>query len=212
MGNKRLHTLDTLRTALQKLLLTHPWDDVSVQMIAEAGEVSVGTFYNYFDCRHEALMDLKAELTNVLKGDLIFLLKTYAYSSEKLTILIKYFTLLSNSESTWSYYLYSGSAYSDRLDNGIKDILTCLILEGVKQKRMDVSDVDQAVHFIEAGLFSHAKRGVNQIDSLIDLVLIMLGVSTEERQQVFSIVCPITPLSQLPMSILTSSRPEAIYE
>ncbi|WP_191603244.1 TetR/AcrR family transcriptional regulator [Marinomonas algicola] len=186
-----------------------------MQMITQKMGVSVGTFYNYFDCRYDALTDLKSELTQVFKNDLDILLNTYAYSTEKITILIKYLIMQSNDDSTWSNYLYSGNAYSERLNQGIKDILISIITEGEKQKIMQVDAVNCAIDFIEVGLFFHVKNALvngEESHSFIDLVLILLGVTKENREKVIDIICPITPLSQLPMSFLTINQFEDVYE
>lgn len=217
MGKKRIKTLESLRFSLQSLLLKYSWEDISVQMITQEMGVSVGTFYNYFDFRNDALTDLRYELTRVLKSDLEILLRTYDSATEKIVILIKYLILQANEESTWSNYLYSGIAYSERLDNGIKDILKRLILEGEKQNIIAVEAIDCAVDFIEVGLFFHVKSALLNVrdkanHEFIDLVLILLGVSEDNREKVLDMVCPITPLSRLPMSFLTLSQFEDEYE
>jgi len=214
LNKKRFNTLNNLRYSLQTQLLALPWDVISVQQISKEANVSVGTFYNYFCSKDEALTDLKAELTRVLKNDLLSLLGTYPSAIDKITITVKYFLALSHEGSTWSNYLYSGYSFSDRLLHGIQDILLILILEGKEEGVITDVDVSYAVAFIESGVFLFSKSKTQRDNSdakVVDLVLRMLSIPLEERNKVLNIACPVTPLMPLPIPILSTSDSENIY-
>ena len=68
---KKRETRRALRTAALNLALDRGPDQVSVEEIADAADVSVRTFFNYFSSKEEALVtwdaDLRAELAEAVR-------------------------------------------------------------------------------------------------------------------------------------------------
>ncbi len=211
MNKKRLNTLNSLRYSLQTQLLTQRWSDISVQLISKEAKVSIGTFYNYFDSKEDALDDLKIKLTSILKNDLLSLLATYSSAIDKIVITVKYFMLISSSGSTWSNYLFNGSSFIDRLSNGIQDILNTLIREGIEEGNVEPLDIPHVIEYIESGIFSFSRNSLSMSckdDVVVDLVLRTLDVPANQRCKVLTMACPVTPL--MPLPILNISNSESI--
>src|SRR5919112_4612452 len=55
---KKLQTHRALSTAARELALARGLDGVTVEDIADAADVSVRTFFNYFSCKEEALVGI----------------------------------------------------------------------------------------------------------------------------------------------------------
>jgi AcrR family transcriptional regulator len=55
---KKLETHRALSTAARELALAHGLDGLTVEEIADAADVSVRTFFNYFSCKEEALVGI----------------------------------------------------------------------------------------------------------------------------------------------------------
>jgi AcrR family transcriptional regulator len=53
---KKLATHNALRTAALELSLTHGVDNVTIEQIADAADVSVRTFFNYFSSKEQAVV------------------------------------------------------------------------------------------------------------------------------------------------------------
>ena len=64
---KRVITQDRLRSAVQNLLLETDWSEITVQHVSANAGVSIGTFYNYYDSKDEALADVRQSLSLVIK-------------------------------------------------------------------------------------------------------------------------------------------------
>ncbi|MEP7022005.1 MAG: TetR/AcrR family transcriptional regulator [Pseudonocardiales bacterium] len=55
---KKSDTRDALRIAALRLALEHGYDNVTIEAITEAADVSVRTFFNYFDSKEDAVLGL----------------------------------------------------------------------------------------------------------------------------------------------------------
>ena len=210
LTSKRDLTLDNLRIALQRLMLLSDWEDISVQHIAHEADVSIGTFYNYFDSKELALQDVRAILSDVIQRDLALLLKTQSDPSVQITYVIKYLYSLYDSQASWARYLYGGHQFSDRLDNGLSKILLPIIYAGLSEKSFTLSDITAGICFIESGIFAMIKTNsatplsFAQAAALAaEFTLKVLGVEEGKINTLVTLECPSTPIAELPISALS---------
>jgi len=209
-SSKRELTLDKLRVSAQTLILQSKWDEVGVQDIAKMANVSIGTFYNYFENKDAALDDLKKTLSVVLYRDLNALLKVVVEPLDQLTLLIKYFFELINTKNVWARYLLGGTEFSDRLEPSLSRSL-CPILQAGRNKGIFSVEVNRVVmEFIEKGLYGLLRQALEQQNNATDianhcteLTLKMVGVPPRIAKQTSRRICPCTPLYALPISILS---------
>jgi AcrR family transcriptional regulator len=67
---KKLQTHEALVTAARELALAHGLDRLTVEEIADAADVSVRTFFNYFSCKEEALVGVEPAVLEELGAEL----------------------------------------------------------------------------------------------------------------------------------------------
>src|SRR5215211_2531700 len=67
---KKLETHRALATAARELALAHGLDGLTVEEIADAADVSVRTFFNYFSCKEEALVGVEPTVLDELGAEL----------------------------------------------------------------------------------------------------------------------------------------------
>src|SRR5829696_2539143 len=67
---KKLETYRALATAARELALAHGLDGLTVEEIADAADVSVRTFFNYFSCKEEALVGVEPAVLDELGAEL----------------------------------------------------------------------------------------------------------------------------------------------
>ena len=68
---KKLATHRALATAARELALERGLDGVTVEEIADAADVSVRTFFNYFSCKEEALVGIDPGVLDELGAQLV---------------------------------------------------------------------------------------------------------------------------------------------
>jgi AcrR family transcriptional regulator len=215
---KRELTLDRLRMSAQTMILQSNWNEVGVQDIAKLANVSIGTFYNYFDSKDAALDDLKKVLSDVLYHDLDALLKVEMDPVSQLTLLIKYFFELANSKAVWAQYILGGTEFSDRLEPGVDQLLSPILQAG-KAKGLFSIEVDEVVvDFVEKGMFGLLRQALENQDrgqeiavSCAELVLRLVGVPPTISKDAAKKVCPCTPLYTLPVSVLSLNQTKNDY-
>lgn len=208
--SKRSHTLDKLRSATQEMILDREWSQVSVQDIAQHANVSIGTFYNYFDSKDTALMDVRKVLSDVLFRDLDLLLSTHEAVDKRLTLLVKYFINLTIAKPKWASYLYGGNSFKERLEGGIHNALSAILIEGVSKRVFKLNDIDITAEFIESGLFFIIRnRYLTQqpldsrfMNEVANICLNSVGIQLNDIAQLSLLECPVTPLTPLPISTL----------
>jgi AcrR family transcriptional regulator len=69
-ARKKLETWRALAHAARELTAARGLEAVTVEDIADAADVSVRTFFNYFSCKEEAIVGLEPELLAALGADL----------------------------------------------------------------------------------------------------------------------------------------------
>lgn len=216
---KRMITQDRLRSAVQELLLATDWSAITVQHVAERAGVSIGTFYNYYDCKDDALNDVRQCLSLMIKKDLNILLSTQADVAGRISLLLKYFINIVNAKPTWANYFYRAEGFSERIDGGVVALLEPLILEEAVRKQQPFYDAKMTASFIENGLFAllkhyhHNQETVPETDAthMSTLALSSIGVGGEVLAKAAKMLCPITPLAPLPQSIYELERTQAGY-
>ncbi|TDO96780.1 TetR/AcrR family transcriptional regulator [Marinomonas balearica] len=216
--NKRTLTHNRLRTAVQKMVLGSKWQEVTVQDIAKDADVSIGTFYNYYDSKDEALKDVRQCLSELLFKDISILVNTQSNAIEKLAILFKYFATLVSSKPSWADYLFRGAAFDERLEGGLQSLIIPMLLEGSKDNVFRVDNVKLAASFLEQGAFPIIKKAYEDGLTLNDkdiaviakLILSTVGVAEDQLDTVSNQICPVTPLAPLPVSILNYARQTTI--
>ena len=67
---KKLETHRALSTAARELALAQGLDGLTVEEIADAADVSVRTFFNYFSCKEEALVGVEPDVLAELGAEL----------------------------------------------------------------------------------------------------------------------------------------------
>jgi len=67
---KKLETHRALSTAARELALASGLDGLTVEEIADAADVSVRTFFNYFSCKEEALVGVEPAVLDELGAEL----------------------------------------------------------------------------------------------------------------------------------------------
>ena len=67
---KKLETHRALSTAARELALAKGLDGLTVEAIADAADVSVRTFFNYFSCKEEALVGIEPAVLDELGAEL----------------------------------------------------------------------------------------------------------------------------------------------
>src|ERR687889_1943602 len=67
---KKLQTHRALATAARELALARGLDHLTVEEIADAADVSVRTFFNYFSCKEEALVGVEPAVLEELGAEL----------------------------------------------------------------------------------------------------------------------------------------------
>ena len=67
---KKLETHRALSTAARELALARGLDGLTVEEIADAADVSVRTFFNYFSCKEEALVGVEPAVLDELGAQL----------------------------------------------------------------------------------------------------------------------------------------------
>src|SRR5918997_1727322 len=67
---KKLETHRALSTAARELALARGLDRLTVEDIADAADVSVRTFFNYFSCKEEALVGVEPAVLDELGAEL----------------------------------------------------------------------------------------------------------------------------------------------
>ncbi|MFD1384061.1 TetR/AcrR family transcriptional regulator [Rhodanobacter aciditrophus] len=216
---KRLITHDRLRTSVQNLLLETNWREITVQHVAEQAGVSIGTFYNYYDSKDEALRDVRNCLSEMIKKDVFILLNTQPGVENRISILIKYFINILNTKPTWANYFYRADCFSERLDGGLVALLEPLILESALFQKSHFTDANIAARFVENGLFPllksyhHKSQTVPEEEAtqIVVLALSAMGLIGDSLNSASSLVCPLTPLNPLPQSIFELERAQAGY-
>ena len=132
---KRVITQDRLRSAVQNLLLETDWSEITVQHVSANAGVSIGTFYNYYDSKDEALADVRQSLSLVIKKDLNSLISTQTSVEARISLLLKYFVNVLNTKPTWANYFYKADNFSERLEGGLASLLEPLVLESILSQK-----------------------------------------------------------------------------
>ena len=215
---KRDTTFDQLRMSVQKLLLQQRWEDISIQQIASDSQVSIGTFYNYYASKEEALIDVKEVLSRILVNDVKSLCRTFEAPYQKVALMIKYFFSILENHPDWAKYLFVGNAFSDRLDQGLESLLKPVIEAGIEQGQFHCQDIKTIICFIENGVFSLIKAHYEQELTYAEaskisteLTLTLLGLDVSLKRQATQLQCPLTPIVSLPISILSRLDLEESY-
>jgi Bacterial regulatory proteins, tetR family. len=201
------------------MVLGSKWQEITVQDIAKYADVSIGTFYNYYDSKDEALKDVRQCLSDLLFKDVSILVNTQSNAIEKLAILFKYFATLVESKPSWADYLFRGAAFEERLEGGLQSLIIPMLLEGSKEGLFRVDNVKLAAAFLEQGAFPILKKAYEESSALSDkdmsviakLILSTVGVSESRLDSASTQVCPVTPLAPLPISILSYEHQAAGY-
>lgn len=208
--SKRELTMDKLRLSVQSMILQSTWSEVGVQDIAQMANVSIGTFYNYFESKDAALEDLKKVLSQVLYQDLNAVIKTESDPIDQLTLLIKYFFKLIEDKHVWAKYLLGGASFSERLEPSVSHIIYPILQAGCEKESFLVQINSVVIELIEKGLFGllcqalMQKNTPDDVDSqCAELILKMVGVPPLLAQKTAQRTCPCTPLSLLPVSALS---------
>lgn len=216
---KRLITQDRLRSSVQLLLLETDWRDITVQHVAERAGVSIGTFYNYYDSKDDALSDVRNCLSLLIKKDLNILLSTSVGVENRISLLLKYFVNILNAKPSWANYFYRADGFADRIEGGLASLLEPLILESALFQKSHFNDARIAALFIENGLFPLLKgyhgKGLAVPDEaatqIVVLALSSMGLKDEKLMSAAELVCPVTPLPSLPQSIFELEKTQAGY-
>lgn len=215
---KRELTLDRLRMSVQTMILQSDWNEIGVQDIAKLANVSIGTFYNYFESKDAALEDLKSVLSEVLYRDLDMLVQNESDPVLQLTLLVKYFFGLAESGDVWSRYTFGGNHFSDRLKPGLKSKLLPILYAGRANGAFKIQDVEVCLSFLDQGLFgllwqtAHKDgTGAGNAVSTAELCLRLVGVDASIAAKAAQIVCPRTPLCSLPVSPLKLNQIRVDY-
>lgn len=216
---KRLITHDRLRISVQNLLLETNWREITVQHVAEQAGVSIGTFYNYYDSKDDALRDVRTCLSEMIKKDVFVLLNTQSGVENRISILIKYFINVLNTKPTWANYFFRADAFSERLDGGLVALLEPLILESSLFQKSHFTDANIAARFVENGLFpllkSYHQRSetvpAEEATQIVVLALSAMGLIGDSLNSASELVCPLTPLNPLPQSIFELEKAQAGY-
>ncbi|RDL45926.1 hypothetical protein DN730_02430 [Marinomonas piezotolerans] len=219
LPKKRQLTHDRLRTSVQRLLLETDWTDITVQHVSSQAGVSIGTFYNYYDSKDDALRDVRTCLTELVKKDILLVLNTQAEVESRISILIKYFINILNSQSTWANYFYRAESFADRLDGGLVSLLEPLILESALFQKSHFKDAKIAAQFVENGIYPllknyHDKNQVVPESESVQIVILALsamGLIGSSLDSAAKVVCPMTPLASLPQSIYELENTKAGY-
>ncbi|SBS31704.1 Bacterial regulatory proteins, tetR family [Marinomonas aquimarina] len=214
---KRVLTQDRLRTAVQNLLLETDWTEITVQDVSSNAGVSIGTFYNYYDSKDEALADVRACLSALIKKDLNSLLVTQSQVECRISLLLKYFVNILNAKPSWANYFYRAESFSERLDGGLVALLEPLVLEGMLSNKGHSQNAKITAFFIENGFFPLLKQyhvngtSVPEEDAtqMVVLALLAMGLSGDRLAQASALVCPVTPIAALPQSIFELEKAQA---
>lgn len=214
---KRVITQDRLRSAVQNLLLETDWSEITVQHVSACAGVSIGTFYNYYDSKDEALADVRACLSTLIKKDLNSLLLTQTKVECRISMLLKYFVNILNAKPSWANYFYRAENLSVRLDGGLVALLEPLVLEGMLTNKGRVQNAKITASFIENGFFPllkqyHANSTTlpeHEATQIVVLALSAMGLAGDQLDQAAGLVCPVTPLASLPQSIFELERAQA---
>lgn len=214
---KRVLTQDRLRSAVQNLLLETDWTEITVQDVSASAGVSIGTFYNYYDSKDEALADVRACLSALITKDLNSLLLTQSRVECRISLLLKYFVNILNAKPTWANYFYRADNFSERLDGGLVALLEPLVLEDMMSNNGRSNNARITASFIENGLFPLLKQYHANVAPLPDveasqivlLALSSMGLNGDQLEQASSLVCPVTPLAALPQSIFELEKAQA---
>lgn len=206
---KRVITQDRLRSAVQNLLLETDWSEITVQHVSANAGVSIGTFYNYYDSKDEALADVRQSLSLVIKKDLNSLISTQTSVEARISLLLKYFVNVLNTKPTWANYFYKADNFSERLEGGLASLLEPLVLESILSQKGHVNDAKMTASFIENGFFPLLKSchqqdshlSEEQATQIVIVALSSLGLVGDTLFRAASLVCPVTPLAALPQSI-----------
>lgn len=219
LPRKRQLTHDRLRTSVQSLLLKTDWREITVQHVAAQAGVSIGTFYNYYDSKDDALRDVRTCLTELIKKDVLLVLSTQTGVESRISMLIKYFINVLNSQSTWAHYFYRAESFSDRLDGGLASLLEPLILESALFQKSHFNDAKIAAQFVENGIYPllkgyHENNETVPESEAIQIVILALsamGLIGDSLNIASEVVCPMTPLAALPQSIYELENAQAGY-
>lgn len=219
LAPKRVLTQDRLRSAVQELLLETDWSDITVQHVAACAGVSIGTFYNYYDSKDEALADVRACLSQMITKDINSLLLTQSAIECRISLLLKYFVNILNAKPTWANYFYKADAFSERLDGGLVSLLEPLVLEGLMSDSIRTFNPKITASFIENGVFpllkayhdSNSLLEEQEATQIVVLALSAMGISGDQLERAAQLVCPVTPLASLPQSILELEKTQAGY-
>ncbi|MBJ7549408.1 TetR/AcrR family transcriptional regulator [Marinomonas ostreistagni] len=216
---KRVITQDRLRSAVQNLLLETDWSEITVQHVSGCAGVSIGTFYNYYDSKDDALADVRQSLSLLIKKDLNSLLSTQTTVEARISMLLKYFINVLNTKPTWANYFYKADHFSERLEGGLVSILEPLVLESVLSQKGHVTDARMTALFIENGFFpllkschhQHLSISDEQATQIVIVALSSLGLSGDTLFKAASMLCPVTPLAALPQSIYELENSQTGY-
>lgn len=214
---KRVLTLDRLRSAVQSLLLETDWTEITVQDVSASAGVSIGTFYNYYDSKDDALADVRTCLSALIKKDLNSLLLTQSKVECRISLLLKYFVNILNAKPSWANYFYRADNFSERLDGGLVALLEPLVLEDRLSHKGRSYNAKITASFIENGLFPLLKQyhanevslPDNEASQIVLLALSSMGLSGDQLEQASNLVCPVTPLAALPQSIFELEKAQA---
>lgn len=214
---KRVLTQDRLRSAVQNLLLETDWTEITVQDVSASAGVSIGTFYNYYDSKDEALADVRTCLSALIQKDLNSLLLTQSRVECRISLLLKYFVNILNAKPTWANYFYRAENFSERMDGGLMALLEPLVLEEMLSNKGRLHNAKITASFIENGFFPLLKQyhanGMalpdGEASQIVLLALSSMGLSGDQLEQASSLVCPVTPLAALPQSIFELEKAQA---
>ncbi|WP_425640989.1 TetR/AcrR family transcriptional regulator [Marinomonas gallaica] len=218
LAPKRVLTQDRLRSAVQELLLETDWSEITVQHVAASAGVSIGTFYNYYDSKDDALADVRACLSLMIIKDINSLIFTQTSIECRISLLIKYFVNILNAKPEWANYFFKADGFSERLEGGLVSLLEPMVLEGSMSHRRH-NNPKLTASFIENGVFpllkeyhaSHKMLPEQEATQIVVLALSSMGISGDELLHAGNLVCPVTPLAPLPQSILELEKTQAGY-
>jgi AcrR family transcriptional regulator len=180
-SSNRRATRQLLLDAARDLVLERGHDRISIEEITDRGEVSKGTFYNYFDTKQDAFTAVAQGLKTQLAADLVTTTDPIKDPALKVAITLKFYFYQSMDNQDWREFTQFTGLTESYLEQAIEERIKDLQW-GIKAGRFKGDNV----HFTESlirGISRHVISAIDQgqvgrdaSDYAIRSILQMLGL------------------------------------
>lgn len=187
-ARRRRRTRENLIAAVRKLTAEKGVDALTIRDIAEAADIAMGSFYNYFESKEELLSEAVEEII-FQSGEIIDSIN--ATSSDPLEIIATAFTTFDGiiqNDPILGWFIVRVSAHNPQLTETMYQRFVRDVNQGVESGQFNIPDVPLAVDLVGSSLLAFYRARLmgradeNSVPDFVHMMLRLLGAEENEAK------------------------------